>query len=152
MIEKYGVAYTFQVPEIISKSKQTNLSKYGVDCIFKSTEFQNQIRLSKEASNTWLPLSAKNDYELYKFLVCRETEKQYLKMNIDFELRKSRIHQNSYELDHKFSIFNGFKQNIPYQIISSKHNLALIPWEENAKKGRNNSIFIEDLYSLYFNY
>jgi len=152
MIEKYGVAYTFQVPEIINKSKQTNLSKYGVDCIFKSAEFQNQIRLSKEAANIWMPLSSKNDYELYKFLVCRETEKEYRKMNIDFGLRKSRIHPDSYELDHKFSIFNGFKQNIPYQMISSKHNLALIPWEENAKKGRNNSLDVEELYRLYFNY
>lgn len=152
MMKKYGVAYTFQVLDIIEKCKQTNISKYGVDCIFKSSIFQNQIRLSKEASNIWLPLSAKNDYELYKFLVCRESEKEYLKMNVNFELRKSRTYLDAYELDHKFSIFNGFKQNIPFQIIASKHNLELIPWEENAKKGRNNSMEIEDLYSLYFNY
>lgn len=42
--------------------------------------------------------------------------------------------KNDYQLDHKISIYFGFKHNIPYEIISSIDNLQYISKEHNANK------------------
>ena len=152
-LEKYNVSNPFQYIEFKNKIKETRLFHFGVEHHMKLDVFKNQIRLSREASNIWLPIAYKGDYEYYSMLVRRETEEQYILLeNENKSRRKSRIFKDAFELDHKFSIFNGFLNNIPYHIISSTHNLALIHWEENAKKGKNNSIDIEELYNLYFKY
>jgi hypothetical protein len=51
----------------------------------------------------------------------------------------------AYQLDHKFSIAEGFKQNIPPYIIGGIKNLEFIPWEDNRKKGSDCSVEIEDI-------
>jgi len=53
-----------------------------------------------------------------------------------------------YHLDHKYSITEGFKNNVPPKIIGSIHNLAFIPYIENVKKGTKCSINLEELYAL----
>ena len=176
-LERYNVSNPFQYSEVKDKIKETRLFNFGVDHHMKSDTYIktiyntsmlnkyghkwtfnvpsiiNKIRLTNETNLFWVKLEDKTDYEYYNMLVRRETEEQYILLeDTNKSLRKSRIFDDAFELDHKFSIFNGFMNNIPYHIIASKHNLALIHWEENAKKGKNNSIDIEELYNLYFKY
>ena len=54
-----------------------------------------------------------------------------------------------YHLDHKFSIVEGFRNNIPPYILGSKCNLEVIPREENSRKGENCSITKEELLENY---
>ncbi len=48
-------------------------------------------------------------------------------------------------LDHKYSISEGFRYNIPVYIISSYHNLEIIRGFDNIRKGSSCSITKEEL-------
>lgn len=49
-------------------------------------------------------------------------------------------------IDHKFSIADGWKNNVPIHIVSHKQNLRLVTETENLHKGANSSITIDQLY------
>ena len=53
--------------------------------------------------------------------------------------------EGSYQLDHKYSILEGFKQGIAPEIIGAINNLEFIPWEENASKRTNCSITLDKI-------
>lgn len=74
-------------------------------------------------------LSAKT-YKLYKSLI----NPNDLKFNV-----------KGYHLDHKFSIYDGFKNNINPNIIASKENLEILTSNDNLKKGSKSSITLEEL-------
>lgn len=67
----------------------------------------------------------------YRKKVWEETNKQDLKSLKNYELRGFK----NYHLDHKISIFYGFKNNIDYKIIGNISNLKMIPYKENMIKG-----------------
>jgi hypothetical protein len=54
-------------------------------------------------------------------------------------------------LDHKYSIFWGFYNDVPPEIIGSIHNLEYIPLSENCKKQTNCSIDLKTLLERYEN-
>jgi len=54
-----------------------------------------------------------------------------------------------YHLDHKFSITEGFKNNVPPKIIGSIYNLEFIPYNVNTAKGTKCSITLEKLNELF---
>jgi transposase-like protein len=51
----------------------------------------------------------------------------------------------AYQLDHKYSISEGFKNSVSPIIIGNISNLEFIPWEENNKKRAKCSINLEDI-------
>lgn len=55
----------------------------------------------------------------------------------------------TYQLDHKYSIFQGFVDNISPEIIGNINNLEFIPSIENSKKKNKCSISIEELTNSY---
>jgi len=50
-----------------------------------------------------------------------------------------------YHLDHKYSIFQGFLDGVPADVIGSKFNLEMLPWRENLIKRTKCSISLEEL-------
>jgi hypothetical protein len=54
----------------------------------------------------------------------------------------------AHHLDHKYSILEGFKNNINPEIIASLNNLVFIPWEENVTKRTKCSITKEELIKI----
>ena len=50
-----------------------------------------------------------------------------------------------HEWDHKFSVYEGFHQNINPSIIASRENLELIPAADNRSNGRECSITRDEL-------
>lgn len=90
----------------------------------------------------------KEGYAEYKFLVEQETRKTYnvYKQIIDPQnLGRNR----KYHLDHKYSIYQGFIDNIDPKIIGSIHNLQMMGFDKNISKGMNCSITKEELISEY---
>lgn len=53
-----------------------------------------------------------------------------------------------YELDHKYSISEGWKNNIPPEIIAMKHNLQFLEKVPNIKKGGKCDITLTELLAL----
>jgi hypothetical protein len=89
-----------------------------------------------------------NDYEffVYKKEVQKETKKT-LKLNKKTFTKKN----ENYSLDHKYSIFWGFYNDVPPKIIGSIHNLEYIPKTENNKKQSKCSIDLKTLIERYEN-
>lgn len=89
----------------------------------------------------------KDGWDLYKFMVWRETEKTYKKyyslINPDNLKRGC-----DYHLDHKFSISEGFKSKIDPKIIASLGNLEIMNSKDNMSKGGKCSLTVENLLEL----
>ena len=76
------------------------------------------------------------------------TEKNYkIYKNIINPLNLKRVTNGNdgYQLDHKYSIFEGFINDIDINIISCHHNLNMLEWKENRNKSYNSSIEIKEL-------
>lgn len=57
-----------------------------------------------------------------------------------------------YEVDHMYSKYDGFWNDVPAFIVGSVVNLELLPARLNESKGRNSSITREQLYADYANW
>jgi hypothetical protein len=110
-------------PESIQKMIQTKIEKG----IFRKPDDPQYIEFKKYRRKVYY-WTAKNDL----------TELQ----NYD---KRSLL---GYHLDHKFSITEGFKNNVPPKIIGSIYNLEFIPYNVNTSKGTKCSISLEKLYEL----
>lgn len=71
-----------------------------------------------------------------------------------YKLHKSLINPNNltngkydYHIDHKYSIYEGFKNNVDVNIISSKENLQMLYFTDNLSKSTTCSITLEKLLS-----
>jgi hypothetical protein len=88
-------------------------------------------------------------FSLYHFLVWQLTNKNYKKfrkmINPDGLLRSNNLH-----LDHIYSIYDGFLNNVPAFIIASPHNLRLVSCSKNLSKGKKSEIMFENLCEKIF--
>lgn len=90
-------------------------------------------------------------YQKYKSDVIKITNKQPIEKLEFFDKRGLCGVEGAYQLDHKFSISEGFKQGIEPEIIGNIVNLEFIPWEENLNKGVKCSITENELRTIYKN-
>jgi len=81
------------------------------------------------------------EYEIYKRKVMNQTNKS-LKNN---HLKNIEKRSFDFHLDHKFSIVEGFKNNIDPMIIGHIKNLEMISAQKNTKKSRKCSISLIEL-------
>ena len=79
-----------------------------------------------------IPICEKALWRKYKNLVWKITEGQNLKKLPNF---KDRGFLN-YHLDHKVSIWYGYKNKLSPELIGGIDNLEFIPHQENITKGR----------------
>ena len=91
------------------------------------------------------------DFVKYRQLVTFLTEKTYkkFKQEINPNDLQRKSGSGGYHLDHKYSVFQGFVDDIPSYIIACKYNLQILPGPENLSKGIKCSISLECLTSLY---
>lgn len=112
------------------------------DALLKQSEWQRDMCGSE------IPFNELKEKEQYYKLVKTYTEfnykKYYHKINPNNFPRG-----NEYHLDHKYSIYYGFINNVPPEIIGSKYNLTILSKEENMIKRESCSIEIEELQNLF---
>jgi hypothetical protein len=104
-----------------------------------------RLRTARENSGKWIKSENLPDFKRYRRLVWKITNSQSLNSLENFEKRGMR--GESFHLDHQFSIFDGFRNNIPPFIIGNLINLKMIHWKENIKKGKTSSI--EDISAIF---
>lgn len=90
-------------------------------------------------------LNTLTNYGIYKSEVLSVTNKQPIEKLKNYDKRGVSGIDGVYHLDHKFSIIEGFKQNIKPEIIGNINNLEFIPWKENLSKGSECSITIDKI-------
>lgn len=110
-------------------------------CYSKSTK----TKISKGIA---IPKEKKSSWEIYKEQVMNYTYKNWKKHQKKINPKNFERGKN-YELDHKFSIFEGFKQNVSPEIIGHYVNLELIPKTLNRTKKTKCSITLEQLVKEY---
>lgn len=118
-------------------------------CPAEKLRIENRIRSSLENSGHWVPEDQQTDYYKYKSMVYYFTNKNDIESLPHFEKRGMAFIEGAYHLDHKFSIYKGFKKGILPSIIGSLGNLEFIPAIENLSKGRSCSISKEELLSSF---
>lgn len=106
----------------------------------------NEWRLKMEQNGYFTPLELKTDFEKYKQLVWCYTRKNNLNLLENYDKRG----RSTYHLDHKFSITQGFLNDIPPEIIGSIYNLEMLHHKDNIKKNSKCSITKEELLKLYY--
>lgn len=84
-------------------------------------------------------LNGLNEFQKYKREVISITNKQPINILENYN-KRGNCGDDKFHLDHKFSIFEGFKQNIEPKIIGNINNLEFIPWGENLTKRTKCSI------------
>lgn len=134
--EKYGVENVMLVPEIKAKHKQT----------MGSAETKKKVQesiLSSRGRKYTLPENWQNEFNKYRSFVWHFTRHSNIQSLPNIEKRgKGR---NAYHLDHRFSMLEGFANNIHPSIIGSIHNLTMLPSTENRKKWSRSSSTIGEL-------
>lgn len=110
-------------------------------------------RATMEGRGDWLSradlIQTLSPYDLYVYFVSKVTEKQPYRLLEDYHLRE--IHGgNQYHIDHMYSKYYGFKNNIPPYIIGDYCNLQILSKYDNIRKNRNCSITKEELFERYF--
>lgn len=84
----------------------------------------------------------------YQKIVSSETEKTIRKYKDKIKNIELRGKKFGYEVDHKFSVVEGFKNKVDPLIISNWRNLEVITEKENSIKKEKCSITINELLNL----
>lgn len=159
-LEKYGVdSYTKteefkellnkEKDNIVYKIKSTCLEKYGVDNVSKVDEIRSKIKKTKIINGVDIPDDILSEWNLYKKNVRRitNTNKRKLYENWDgFDyydneyilgyLSHSHTHRYYPTIDHKISVYYGFKNSIDPEIIGSIDNLCITKRFINSTKSK----------------
>lgn len=91
----------------------------------------------------------KEGFDLYMFEVGRLTEINYKKYKKLINPNGYKRGKFSYHIDHVFSKYEGFKNNIDPEIISSHINLNMVKSDYNLTKGKKSDIDLETLLERY---
>lgn len=173
MITKYGVEHSFHSEAIKQKAVNTWIKKYGVDNPFKSHEIKEKIKevlkdrygvdnsanintenrissgIKTKIERGWIiPDEFLSDYQIYRKKVKRLTEttyKTYKNVINPNNLERVTNGKNGFQLDHKYSIIEGFLNNVEPEIISHHYNLQMIEWGSNRAKSKRCDIDLEQL-------
>lgn len=100
----------------------------SIKCAFKNEDLLKYMNYAKKVRSL-----TKATYKKYKDIINPNNYK---------------IGKDLYHIDHKYSIFEGFKNNIPPEILSAKENLEPILGSKNCSKQSKCSITKNELYDL----
>lgn len=92
--------------------------------------------------------SMKTDFYNYSRKVWRFTNESNIKDLPNYSLRGRAEVIGSYQLDHKYSIFQGFKDSILPYWIGSINNLEMIGSIDNIRKREKCSITMDELFQV----
>lgn len=94
-----------------------------------------------------IPNCEKQLWKKYRNLVWKITEKQNLKKLPNYDKRAFK----GYHLDHKVSIWYGYKNKLDPKMIGGIDNLEFIPHKENMLKGRKSNFKgVKNLQTVIF--
>jgi hypothetical protein len=86
------------------------------------------------------------DAERAKFLLYQEKVRKLSEKNFKkYYVENKDLRGGEYELDHRYSIHEGFRNDVPESIIADLCNLEVIPKSENRRKGSRCSIELQEL-------
>jgi hypothetical protein len=122
------------------------MKEKGYSCYNETPERRKQF----EEKGYIVPLEHLDDWNTYKRIVSLVTYRQPREKLKDWDKRGRIDEEGTYNLDHKFSIKEGFDNKIPPFIIGNIINLEMIPAIDNYRKGASCSISKEELLNEFY--
>jgi hypothetical protein len=115
-------------------------------CRYSESEFLEMVDRFKQDGINITPFSLPSMKADYKWLVSFYTAQCDISHLPNFEKRGIK---HGYELDHIYTISDGFRNRVPAEVVGSVVNLRVIPMIENRRKHKNSEMSLEKLYELY---
>lgn len=115
-----------------TKIKKTCLEKYGVDNVSKLPEIQEKI-YQRSVERGCTPREDRSARQLYYETVLKITKSSWLE-HFD-KINPTKLDRSEYTLDHIYSVQQGFRDNIPPDIIGHWTNLRIMTRSKNSQKG-----------------
>lgn len=84
----------------------------------------------------------------YRQKVRSVTNQQEIEKLDNYDKRGVAGVQGAYHLDHKYSVKDGFINDVDPEVLGDIANLEFIPWEDNLKKNQCSSITLDELNKL----
>jgi len=140
MMSKYGCKTPMGSKKIRETQKQSILKKYGVDNISQLPENRkkatDKMKKTMIKKGRWIPNSQLSAWDKYKRKVRQLTNHtKKSKFSLKQLSRTGRCGvPNALQVDHIYSIKEGFLDQKEPEWISRMDNLQLIPWEDNLDK------------------
>jgi len=135
------LAKQIENPQYIKDWVKHYMATLGPEGIIKRSD---SIIKSKLKNGTIQPYELMSEYKIYSKLVWKFTNRQNHQSLENSELRGHvKYLNNAHHLDHMYSIFAGFNNDIPPELIGAIENLKYITAHENVKKGVNISFISE---------
>lgn len=123
---------------ILKKSKETCISKYGHEFACQSEIVKTSTKNTKISNGNQIPDELLTEFEHYSRLAWSITRKQDLKKLKNYNKRgRADSKDDAYHLDHIISIKMGFMNGYTPEEIGSINNLQMLPHSMNTSKGCN---------------
>jgi len=129
------------------KQRQTFLQIYGVDNPSKHIDIKKKIsdaQIKKGATPKHLRSLRQLYYDRVTYFTRESWREHFNKINPD------RLNRSEVDLDHIYSIQQGFRDSIPAYIIGHWTNLRMLNKRENYSKGMRCDKTKEDLFEDFF--
>lgn len=89
--------------------------------------------------------NTQSEFKKYSTTVHKETNETVKEFSDEIKNIKLRGQKFGYELDHKYSIFDGFTNNVEPKTVSHWTNLQVLPMIENRSKHKKSTISLNEL-------
>lgn len=109
----------------------------------------NGINQHEKYLDTFKNIDEYKDYQAYVRLARSKTNQTYNKYKKEINPNNRNIGKKTNHIDHIFSVYEGFRENVPIEIISSKENLQILEAKENWKKNKKCDITKHELMEKY---
>lgn len=147
-LKKHGVEYVTQTDFYKERRKKTLNEKYGSE----NYNNPNKTKETRINNNTQINDDVINNFIEYKKVVVNRTITIY-RNNIELINPNSlKRGKKDYHIDHRFSIKQGFLNNIPIEVITHPINLEMIHYMDNLEKQDNCSVSLNDLLDGIINF
>lgn len=131
------------------KIKETMLKKYGVVSNLVLKENKEKEYQTKVKKGLITPKEHRSLRSIYYAEVKKITTENWIK-HFD-KINPKQLNRSKFNLDHVFSIQEGFRKSIPPYIIGHWTNLQMLPPSENSSKGMRCDKSHEQLLEDFFN-
>ena len=131
--------------------KMVETKRSRKDAKGRDVYMQTAIKTATTRWGTYAGLKGKPEFKIYRYYVDRITKMQPLHTLENYEKRAGYGKTaDPHQVDHKFSVVQGFLNNIPPYIIGHISNLQMMPARLNNSKGSSCSVTKEALFEGFF--
>lgn len=145
LFNKYGVINPSQIEGVKIKKQETFNKKSDTEKEALYNKIISKARQTKIERGLVIPREEKEDLTHYRELISLYTNRNFRKYYYFINPKRLKRGINDYHIDHIYSVFEAFKNNIPIWIICHPCNLRMLESNLNRSKGKDIHHSLEEL-------